>query len=311
MRRFLLALVACFAFVCAGLACNHAYAVAGAAWPFAEQRAIVVGYGATYVRSAEECVHHGVDIAGVESDEVRACAGGTVRFAGRIPCSGGGSALAVTIELEDARLLTVMPLDSLEVRSGERISSGMPVGTLAAQGDSSYAQPHVHVSVRSGEVYEDPTALLSPPAAPSAEEGQSSTEIEECRMPCTAAAAPGDVSAAGAPLRAGDSASVDIEAPSGFESAGDTHRAADGRAIDPSFSVASSFHRDVFVGQPLPSHPADVRVAGKPARGSSIAAAACRSIAALAALGAAIALPIQLRIRRTVSDQGSTLLQPR
>ncbi len=58
-----------------------------------------------------------------------------------------------------------MPFDQVAAERGARVSEGQRLGTLAATGDRSSTEQHLHVGLRRGSLYLDPLTLLSPPAA--------------------------------------------------------------------------------------------------------------------------------------------------
>ena len=105
--------------------------------------------------------HRGVDVAGTADAEVRAPLPGKVLFAGQVPADGGGTCGAVTIELADGRKLSLLPLSETSVSEGANVDPGEPIGTLAAAGDDSAAEAHLHIGLRSGTTYLDPSGLLS------------------------------------------------------------------------------------------------------------------------------------------------------
>lgn len=117
---------------------------------------MLLGFGARYAGGT----HRGVDISAAPGSGVAAPAAGTVVFAGHVPADGGGTCKAVTVELPDGRRLSLLPLESVSVVAGETIEAGREIGQVAAAGDDSSAAPHVHVSLRSGELYLDPGDLL-------------------------------------------------------------------------------------------------------------------------------------------------------
>ena len=120
---------------------------------------ILTGYGAACVSG----VHRGVDLQAQGGTEVSAPAGGLVSFAGAVPADGGGTCGAVTIELADGLRVSLLPLDEVFVRAGDALEPGEVVGTLAAAGDDSVAEPHVHLSLRQGDAYLDPSGMLPEP----------------------------------------------------------------------------------------------------------------------------------------------------
>jgi hypothetical protein len=72
--------------------------------------------------------------------------------------------LAVSIRMgEDT--VTLMPFERIDVSSGDVVSVGATLGRVAPVGDPSSPGIHVHVGLRRGSMYLDPTHLLdSPPA---------------------------------------------------------------------------------------------------------------------------------------------------
>jgi murein DD-endopeptidase MepM/ murein hydrolase activator NlpD len=112
--------------------------------------------------------HRGVDLAAAPGDRVRAPAGGTVSFAGRV---AGRGVVAVVLDGSGGLPLrtTFEPVDAV-VAAGERVSAGQLLGTVEESGPGSGAGSEAggHCGVRSclhwgllrGEVYLDPLFLL-------------------------------------------------------------------------------------------------------------------------------------------------------
>jgi hypothetical protein len=127
---------------------------------------IVTAFGAVYSGKT----HRGVDLAASAGAEVSTPAAGRVTFAGRVPADGGGTCGAVTVEIADGLRVSLLPLGDVFVSAGEGLSAGEVVGTIAAAGDDSHAMPHLHLGLRRGDTYLDPTGLLpvvsGAPAAP-------------------------------------------------------------------------------------------------------------------------------------------------
>lgn len=117
-------------------------------------------YGSEHPRT-----HCGIDLSGEPGEPVRAPCGGTVVFAGLIPADGGGRTGAVTIEPEGGVAVTVSPLAEVAVTRGDAVDRGATVGVLAAAGDASSNEPHLHLSVRRDGRYVDPEPLLEPHGA--------------------------------------------------------------------------------------------------------------------------------------------------
>ncbi len=122
---------------------------------------VLLGFGYSYTTaSGESRVHRGADLAMASGAPVTAPAGGTVAFAGRVPGADGGTVLAVSIDTAQGRV-TLLPLAALDVRRGATVDAGDRIGTLAGTGDASSSAPHVHVSLRSGDLYLDPESLFA------------------------------------------------------------------------------------------------------------------------------------------------------
>jgi len=151
------------------LACGLALArpqPAWAGWPLASPSRTVLAFGATYraTDATTSSMHHGVDLAAPAGVRVIAPLTGDVTFAGEVPGVGGGTVRAVSVST-DCGTLTLLPLESISVKRGSHVSAGDDVGTLAAAGDGSSAETHLHVGLKRGELYVDPLGVLVPPAA--------------------------------------------------------------------------------------------------------------------------------------------------
>ncbi|MCX7900641.1 MAG: M23 family metallopeptidase, partial [Methylocystis sp.] len=106
------------------------------------------------------------DVALAAGTTVEAPAAGTVTFVGRVPSAHGGTVVACTIEIRDGSLVTLMPLTDVVVARGDPVAAGDTIGSLSASGDPSSPVDHVHVGMRRGELYVDPTPLLAAPPVP-------------------------------------------------------------------------------------------------------------------------------------------------
>ena len=172
-RPLLMALLVAVMF--AGACGAEPAAFAGGAWtrPIAGQ--VLVAYGETCPApgGSGTRTHQGVDLACAEGETAVACEGGTVAFAGPVPADSGGRVLAVTVTGDDGLRLTYMPLATAAVAAGRRVEAGSAIGAVAAQGDSSSAAPHLHLSVRRGEAYLDPAGMLAGAAGGSTSGGTS------------------------------------------------------------------------------------------------------------------------------------------
>jgi hypothetical protein len=124
---------------------------------------VLLGFARTYGSGS---IHRGVDLAADVGASVRAPVSGLVSFVGAVPADGGGTAIAVTLEAPDGTKVTVMPLARALAKRGAMVEAGSDLGLLADAGDASSAETHVHLSLRRGSVYLDPTPLLAAPPVP-------------------------------------------------------------------------------------------------------------------------------------------------
>jgi hypothetical protein len=128
--------------------------------------ATLLGFASSYpAPDGSTCVHRGIDVAVPAGSEFVAPVAGTVRFAGRVPGPHGGSVQAVTLETA-AGTVSMLPLERLDVAKGESVAQGDSVGRVAEGGDPSSTASHVHLSLRHGDLYVDPSALLAAVAPP-------------------------------------------------------------------------------------------------------------------------------------------------
>lgn len=151
--------------------------------------AVMTGFGVPRASG----VHRGVDLAADPGCRVVSPASGRVLFAGPVPADGGGRCNAVTVELADGLRISLLPLESVVVSEGDTLAAGDLVGSLAASGDDSHGDTHLHVSLRTGETYLDPTGYL--PAAAAAEPA-SGGEAPVSGAPSSQTVAPGAPAAA-------------------------------------------------------------------------------------------------------------------
>lgn len=147
-----------------------------ASWPLSAGGGVGVGYQQSYTAlDGREYVHRGVDCLGQAGAQVVAPAAGTVSFCGQVPAAEGcgqATQTAVSLELAGGQTLSLMPFDQVQVQEGQRVVQGQALGTLAAQGDRSSPQPHVHVGLRQNGHYLDPSMLLGlAPAETSEQDG--------------------------------------------------------------------------------------------------------------------------------------------
>lgn len=141
---------------------------------------VLLGFGAAYsAANGGSSTHRGLDLAAAPSAQVVAPLAGEVTFVGRVPGAGGVTVLAATI-VTTRGSITLLPLDSATVSRGESVSEGDGVGSVAASGDGSSPETHLHLGLRSGGLYLDPTALLT---APSVTRPDSGTQPETAGEP--------------------------------------------------------------------------------------------------------------------------------
>lgn len=124
--------------------------------PVARPR-IVLGYGVAYPGGT----HRGVDLAAAAGSAVAAPEGGRVLFAGSVPADGGGTRLALSLETADGLRISLSPLQRVAAVEGDTVAAGQQVGFVDGAGDDSSAGAHLHLSVRRGETYLDPTGMLA------------------------------------------------------------------------------------------------------------------------------------------------------
>ena len=124
------------------------------------------GVSLPYGAACASGTHRGVDLAARAGSPVFAPVTGTVTFAGRVPADGGGTCGAVTIETPDGLRISLLPLAELSIDTGGYIGAGDEVGTLAPAGDESSSETHLHLGLRRGDVYLDPSSLLPSPGMP-------------------------------------------------------------------------------------------------------------------------------------------------
>ncbi|MBQ6585838.1 MAG: M23 family metallopeptidase [Coriobacteriales bacterium] len=161
--------------------------IALATSPLPGEPCVELGFHASYQVGDENFTHHGVDLLGLAGDQVAAPVAGTVSFVGSVPASetgDGATMLALSLLLDDGRVLSLMPLASAWVQEGDVVSVGEPLGTLAGSGDRSCAKVHLHVGLRAEGRYLDPLPLLTGAAASGGEmEGGLSEEESIAVMP--------------------------------------------------------------------------------------------------------------------------------
>lgn len=134
-----------------------------ALWPVDGEGSVLVGFHETYTSSTGEHTHYGVDCSAGAGSAVYTPVSGTVSFVGSVPAGdteGCGTTTAISIQMDDGNTLTLMPIDIQSVQEGDSVSVGQAVGTLAATGDKSSSTTHLHVGLKNGSTYMDPSYLL-------------------------------------------------------------------------------------------------------------------------------------------------------
>lgn len=181
-------------------------------------------------------VHRGIDLAAPASCVVRAPAAGRILFAGTVPADGGGTCMAVTIEIAEGVRVSLLPLEALHVSAGGMVRAGETVGRLAPTGDDSMTAPHLHLGLREGDAYRDPAPML-PAQAVGGGDPVSAGESAGATTPETPSAAPpAEVPAMPAAVPGGEPAVVIMGA---HEAPAHTAAAVDSRSPS-SVSIAST-----------------------------------------------------------------------
>lgn len=169
-----------------------------ATWPISTSGlSATLAFHQSYTAGIDSYVHSGIDIPASAGMQISSPLAGTVRFTGTVPSgdsrtSGSSSAKtmnAVSIELANGRVITLMPFASIAVHEGQVVAEGASLGTLAAGGDVSTPTTHLHMGYKEGSSYLDPMLLFG--AAPSASHGVgvSSAEAPAAAAPAEAARA--------------------------------------------------------------------------------------------------------------------------
>lgn len=140
-----------------------------ATWPISTSAlSATLAFHQSYSAGSNSYVHSGIDIPASAGLQIISPLAGTVRFTGAVPSgdsrTGGMSSdktmNAVSIELSDGRTVTLMPFASIDVREGQTVAEGAPLGTLAASGDVSTSATHLHMGYKQGSRYLDPMQLF-------------------------------------------------------------------------------------------------------------------------------------------------------
>lgn len=150
-----------------------------ATWPVpTSELSATLAFHQSYTAGTKSYVHSGIDISASAGLQIFSPMAGTVRFTGTVPSgdsrtgdtSSARTMNAVSVELHDGRIITLMPFASIAVVEGQPVAEGAVLGTLAAQGDASMSAPHLHLGYRQGATYLDPMQLFG--AVPTATPGE-------------------------------------------------------------------------------------------------------------------------------------------
>jgi hypothetical protein len=141
-----------------------AWAPAADAWSWPVQGPVLRAYSYDESNPYAAGQHRGLDIgADATGESVVAPAAGTVSFAGTVPTNGE----SVTIETPDGYAVTLTHLGSISVVKGATVGERDPVGTIGPSGTPELDGPYVHLGIRVAADpigYLDPLRLLPPPA---------------------------------------------------------------------------------------------------------------------------------------------------
>lgn len=176
-----------------------------ATWPLGSPRdSLILDYQAAYSYQGSSCTHRGVDIAAPAGSLVLAPCSGTIAFCGAVPASqadGGAddglTMTAVSIQLDDGRRLTLMPFKNVLVSSGEAVCEGQELGGLAASGDRSSAQPHLHMGLKDQGTYSNPLELFGSAAVAGSAAAEQEGSAPSGEASLSAPAAPAAQAASG------------------------------------------------------------------------------------------------------------------
>ncbi len=132
-------------------------------YPLAQRGTVLLGYG-WKLRSANDrsdvALHSGMDLAATVGSAVRSAAAGTVAFVGEKDSYGQ----LIVINHTQGYQTRYAQLASIQVKLGQAVNAGDPIGTVGQTGQPSSTDAHLHFEVRSnsklGWVAEDPAPSL-------------------------------------------------------------------------------------------------------------------------------------------------------
>ncbi len=155
-----------------------------AASPLSNECQVLLGFKQSYTaQSGSSRTHCGIDCAASAGDTLYAPAGGKISFVGSVPAgedAGSGTTIAISIDIGGGLTATMMPVEDAYVNYGDYVSEGQAVGILAASGDKSMSQTHLHVGLKkktnNRNVYLDPSWLIGVGGSNVANEQEASVE---------------------------------------------------------------------------------------------------------------------------------------
>lgn len=195
-----------------------------AQWPLGSSRlSTSLGFHQTYAYAGGSYTHSGIDIEAAAGVAVCAPVAGMVSFVGQVPCGDTVAGVAastsertmtaVSIKIADGRTVTLMPFDTVDVERGQDVGEGQCVGALAATGDRSSQEPHLHMGLKRSGTYYDPMTLF----------GATSTTAQESVVQAGNAvgfsAAASDKATASSAATATEAAELPVSAPEGATAA--------------------------------------------------------------------------------------------
>jgi MYXO-CTERM domain-containing protein len=154
-----------------------AWAPAAYAWSWPVQGPVVQPFAYDEAHPYAAGQHRGIDIgADAAGETVVAPAAGTISFAGSVPTSGE----SVTIATADGYSVTLTHLGSITVGKGATVAEQDEIGTVGPSGTPEVDGPYVHLGIRvtaDPNGYVDPLGLL--PAAPETPEADSGSTASQ------------------------------------------------------------------------------------------------------------------------------------
>lgn len=166
-----------------------AWAPAAYAWSWPVQGSVVQPFDYSETQPYAAGQHRGVDIgADAAGETVVAPAAGTVSFAGTVAANGK----SLTIETSDGYSVTLTHLGSISVSKGATIAEQDAIGTVGPSGTPEVDAPYVHFGIRvtaDPNGYVDPLTLL-PPAAVGGSSAPSTTTTASAAAAATKPASP-------------------------------------------------------------------------------------------------------------------------